>query len=482
MDNPGLIQDVMRKGYMIEPDAADLLSRNPHLAPYLYELDPSRTPMIALSHVQQMMDKDTAAKERSKDIELLFNYQESFETKGGVASFLSYFTSRYQKLSNLLRGRADLDGVTSIKNAGSAKTDKLALIGMVSAVSETKAGHYMLDLEDNTGLTRVILPKGSEGHKLATDIVYDEVIGITGRSATDVVFGSTVTFPGIPQVQWPQQDFSIALLSDTHVGSRMFMEEEFLSFIEWLDGKGPQAELAQSVKYVLIAGDLVDGCGVYKGQINELSLPDIEDQYNHFARLISRIPKRITTIICPGNHDATREAEPQPAIPTTFAPELYKLPNVIMVSSPSLIRLGGLTALMYHGTSLDSIIAAVPGLRKTGYDPPETAMLTLLNKRHLCPIYDEARLFSETEDQLVISRVPNILHMGHVHSIGASVHRGVRVINSGTFQSQTPFQAKIGHHPTPAIVPILDGNGKITLMDFNKPKPETRPESPSIAQ
>jgi DNA polymerase II small subunit len=256
----------------------------------------------------------------------------------------------------------------------------------------------------------------------------------------------------------------------------MFMEEAFLNFIEWLKGEGEQAELAKSIKYVLVAGDLVDGCGVYKGQINELTLPDIEDQYNYFARLISQIPKHITTIICPGNHDATREAEPQPAIPTTFAPELYKIPNVIMVSSPCLVRLGGLLALMYHGTSLDSIIAAVPSLRKTGYDHPETAMLTLLQKRHLCPVYDEARIFSETEDQLVINRVPNILHMGHVHSIGAAIHRGVRVINSGAFQSQTPFQAKIGHHPTPGIVPIIDGNGKITLINFtNKETTSTQP-------
>ncbi len=467
MNNPELIQSLVRRGYLVEPDAADFISQNPALIPQIDELDPAANP-ITLLQVQNMIEQERGFGS-GKEIELLFNYQESFDVRGGVQNFLSYFTSRYQKLSSMLRGRPELDGVTSIKNSSSSKVDKLSLIGLVSEISETKAGHYMLELEDQTGTTKVILPKGSEGHKFGPEIVYDEVIGISGRSAKDVVFASNVTFPGVPQVDWPEQDFSIAMISDTHVGSRMFMEEAFLNFIAWLNGEGPeeQQELSKSIKYVLVAGDLVDGCGVYKGQLNELVLPDIEDQYNKFAELISKIPERITTIICPGNHDATREAEPQPAIPPAFAKAIYQIPNVIMVSSPSLIRLGGLVVLMYHGTSLDSIINAVPELRKTGYDKPEAAMLTLLNKRHLCPIYGEARLFSEMEDTLIINKVPNILHMGHVHSVGACIHRGVRVINSGAFQSQTPFQAKAGHHPTPGIVPIVDGLGKITMIDFN---------------
>ena len=465
MNVPNLIQSLYRRGHLIEPDAVDFISNNSNrIIPHLDGLDPASTPVITMSHLQKIMEREAGG------VELLSNYEENFDIKGGVEDFHSYFTTRYQKISNILRGRPELEGVTSIRNTNLSRLEELSLIGMVTEISETKAGHYIMELEDQTGSVKVIIPKGSEGHKIAPEIVYDEVVGVSGRSGKEVVFARNVTFPGVPQTNWPEQDFSIAMISDTHVGSRMFMEDVFMNFISWLNGDGPeeQRELSASVRYLLVAGDLVDGCGVYKGQLKELNLPNIQDQYAKFAELISKIKKEIKIIISPGNHDATREAEPQPAIPRIFAPSLYEIPNVVMVSSPCLLRLGGLTVLLYHGSSLDSVINSIPSLRQVGYDEPHKAMQVLLNKRHLNPIYGEAtRIFSETDDGLVIKKVPNLVHMGHVHSVGACVHRGVRIVNSGAFQSQTPFQAKIGHHPTPGIVPIVDSLGKITMVNFN---------------
>jgi DNA polymerase II small subunit len=465
MDIPNLIQSLYQRGHLVEPDAVKFISNNSKkIITYLDGLDPSSTPVITLTHLQKIIEQEKG------DVVLLSNYDENFDIKGGVQDFHSYFTSRYQKISNLLRGRPELEGVTSIRNSTSSRMDKISLIGMVTNVSETKSGHYMLELEDQTGKVKVVLPKGSEGHKLGGEIVYEEVVCVSGRSGRDVVFARNVTFPGVPQISWPEQNFSVALISDTHVGSKMFMEDVFINFISWLNGEGPeeQRKLAKSVKYLLVAGDLVDGCGVYKGQEKELNLPDIKEQYAHFAELISKIRNDIKIIISPGNHDATREAEPQPTIPMMFAQPLYEMSNVVMVSSPSLVKLGGLVVLIYHGSSLDSVINSIPNLRKTGYDEPHKAMMTLLNKRHLNPIYGEAtRIFSETDDSLVIKKIPHLLHMGHVHSIGACTHRGVRIVNSGTFQSQTPFQAKIGHHPKPGIVPIIEGSGKITMINFN---------------
>ena len=57
---------------------------------------------------------------------------------------------------------------------------------------------------------------------------------------------------------------------------------------------------------------------------------------------------------------------------------------------------------------------------------------------------------------LVIDPVPDVFHAGHVHTLDVGGYRGTLMVNSGTFQGQTPFQANMGIDPISAIVPILD--------------------------
>ena len=55
----------------------------------------------------------------------------------------------------------------------------------------------------------------------------------------------------------------------------------------------------------------------------------------------------------------------------------------------------------------------------------------------------------EKEDYLVIEDVPDVLHSGHVHTFGTAFYRGVFVVNSSTWQSQTEFQKKMNLNPMP---------------------------------
>ena len=57
---------------------------------------------------------------------------------------------------------------------------------------------------------------------------------------------------------------------------------------------------------------------------------------------------------------------------------------------------------------------------------------------------------------LVIDPVPDVFHSGHVHTIDMLDYRGTLIVNSGTWQSQTHFQANMGLDPTPSIFPIVD--------------------------
>jgi DNA polymerase II small subunit len=134
-----------------------------------------------------------------------------------------------------------------------------------------------------------------------------------------------------------------------------------------------------------------------------------------------------------------------------------------VIGNPSLIKLNGVKVLMFHGQSLDDIIATTPGL---SYSDPAEAMKLLLKARHLSPIYGQRTpIAPEKEDMLVITEVPDIFHAGHVHIIGVERYKSTLIVNSGAWQTQTRYQMTMGILPTPAIAIIVNLS---TLQPFQK--------------
>ncbi len=88
-------------------------------------------------------------------------------------------------------------------------------------------------------------------------------------------------------------------ISDTHVGSNTFLEECWNRFADWLSDS--------DFSYLLIAGDLVDGIGIYPGQESELVIKNIYEQYDAFGEMMQDLPSRMKIIISPGNHDVVEE-------------------------------------------------------------------------------------------------------------------------------------------------------------------------------
>ena len=153
------------------------------------------------------------------------------------------------------------------------------------------------------------------------------------------------------------------------------MKEEFHKFLRWINsglGNPAQRDVAKKVRYIVIAGDLVDGVGIYPSQLEELEIKDIVAQYEEFCRLIAQIPADKQIIICPGNHDAVHLAEPQSSFDEKFASGLFKMPNVSLVTNPALINIGktetfsGFDVLLYHGYSFDYYVANVDSIRNNG--------------------------------------------------------------------------------------------------------------------
>ena len=393
-------------------------------------------------------------------------------TSGEIGNLIEYFQNRYKKLSDILSKRPELRTWQKINEISENQTD-LNLIVMITDIRSTKNGHYLIEVEDDTGSLPILVSKDNdELIRAAKNLMKDEVIGViaqkrAGQSENQLAICQNIIDPGVPRMPRKEVDFGTVFTSDIHIGSVTFLEDAFVRFTRWLNGdfgNEEQREMANNVKYMIVGGDIVDGIGVYPNQDKELAIKDITLQYDEAARLLGDIRSDIKIIITPGNHDASRVAEPQPAVPEKYAKSLYKLNNVEFLSNPSMVSLDGLEVLIYHGRGIDDMVM---GSNDFSHERNDLVMKEFLNKRHLAPLYGERTpLASELEDHLVIDRVPDVLHTGHVHINTYTNYNGIHCINSGTFQTQTEFQKIYNIVPTPAEVPIIDVGGNYKQLKF----------------
>ena len=402
------------------------------------------------------------------DFKIIQDTSKKSYTSGEVENLIAYFKSRYEKLANILSKRPDLRNYTKINDIDD-DMESLTLILMVREIRSSKNGHKIVEFEDDTGTISILFSKNNdELFRGAEKLVRDEVVGVIANKSDDrnFAFGQQIINPGVLRVPDKEMDFGIVFLSDVHIGSLTFLEDAFQRFIDWINceaGDEEQRRVAEDVKYLIIGGDIVDGIGVYPNQDKELAIKDITEQYNEAARFLGNIRSDIKIIIAPGNHDASRVAEPQPAVPEEYAKALYELDNVEFISNPGVVSLDGINVLIYHGRSFDDMVMAV---KEFEYEKSDAIMEELLLKRHLAPLYGERTpLASELEDYLVIDEVPDIFHTGHIHINSYRRFKGVHLINSGTFQTQTEFQKIYNINPTPAEVPVIH-KGKYRHFKF----------------
>ncbi|MBO7713482.1 MAG: DNA-directed DNA polymerase II small subunit [Methanobrevibacter sp.] len=393
-------------------------------------------------------------------------------TSGEIGNLIEYFQNRYKKLSGILEKRPELRTWQKINEITENQTD-LNLIVMITDIRSTKNGHYLIEVEDDTGSMPILVSKDNdELIRAARNLMRDEVIGViaqkrAGQSENQLAICQNLIDPDVPRKDRKDVDFGTVFTSDIHIGSSTFLEDAFVRFTKWLNGdygSEEQREMANNVKYMIIGGDIVDGIGVYPNQDKELAIKDITAQYDEAARLVGDIRSDIKIIITPGNHDASRVAEPQPAVPEKYAKSLYKLNNVEFLSNPSTVSLDGLEVLIYHGRGIDDMVM---GSNDFSHERNDLVMKEFLRKRHLAPLYGERTpLASELEDHLVIDSAPDVLHTGHVHINTYANYKGIHCINSGTFQTQTEFQKIYNIVPTPAEVPIIDVGGIYKQLKF----------------
>jgi DNA polymerase II small subunit len=408
---------------------------------------------------------------KDTDLKIIFNYDEE-PCKKEVKDFVAYYNARFKAIEGLLKNRQEMSGLTSISRlAQKSFRDTVAIIGLVNKKRETTNGHIILELEDKTGKINVLISKGKKDVlDIGKNLVLDEIIGIKGTCGDKIIFANNVVLPDVPLhkelKKCPEEKYAM-FLSDIHVGSDCFLKEKFDKFLRFLNGEvgaEKNKDILPKIKYLFIVGDLVDGVGIYPNQDAELEIKDIYEQYEECAKLLSRVPKHIKIIICPGNHDCARLSEPQPIFDKVFAKPLFEIPNVTLVSNPAIVNIAstpdfpGFEVLMYHGYSFDYYISNVDDIRNNGgYDRADLVMKFLLQRRHLAPTHSSTLYVPDKKrDPLVINRIPDFFVSGHIHKSYVASYRNISLICGSCWQDITSFQIKVGHNPEPAHVPLVN--------------------------
>lgn len=417
---------------------------------------------------------DIYAKNIEKNIRIIDNPGQNIKSDGTLKDYLNYFQDRFCRLTKILRKRIDVKSATTIEEALKAQPKTtLKIIGIITEKKDNKKSTW-LTIEDLTTKIKALIPNNSSQvllNKVQT-LLLDQVICLdVVKTRNKILLVKDIILPDIPYKPKNRASIPIyaVLTSDLHIGSSKFQKKEFNRFVLWLEGKYGDEELkemSKKIKYVLIAGDIVDGIGVYPNQIKELDIKGIYEQYDCFRKYVERIPEHIEIILIPGNHDISRKALPQPPIPNEMVNLINDSRKIISLGNPCYITIHGVEILIQHGRSLDDITSNISGI---DYKKPEKAMNILLQSRHLAPVYGGKTLLApERRDPLIIDRVPDIFHSGHTHIFGYNNYRGVSVINSGCWQEQTDFMRTFGLTPTPGITPLINlKTFEIKWLSFN---------------
>lgn len=403
-------------------------------------------------------------------------YADTPNRKLEVKDFVGHFRSRYQQLQRILMGRPEIQqNLVSIGKISSERS-MFSIIGIVTEKRITKNKNLIITFEDLTGkISGLVKVDREEIFAKAEELQLDDVVGVRASGNRDMLFVQDIFYPDafILEKTRLDTDVSVAFISDTHCGSNRHLAKSLQKFLAWINSDDPYA---RKIKYLFIVGDTVDGVGIFPSQEDVLTLKSMKEQYSLLASYLRQIPKDITMFMCPGQHDAVRVAEPQPLISRAYAPELYEIENLILVTNPTMVKIidkdKEFKVLMYHGASVHAFINEVKSLRVAkAHRCPAKAVEQMLKRRHLAPMHGVSNSViyvpNGEYDPLVISEVPDVVCTGEVHRLDISSYNGISIITGSCWQAQTPFEEKVGNIPDPCKVPVMNlKTRELKIFDF----------------
>ena len=385
------VSRALSQGYRIDSDAFSLLSElsskgdvEPVLKSVIEKKESLKADrMILKSDLDEFVPREEVyarvavdSHDLVADLVVVANPTEEIRPIEAEDGFKRLFQDRYSHLLDIARQRPDSKNITSIEAGRGTRDKEYKIVGLVSSRNSRKGGGVELVLDDPTGSARLYC--GEEVAASALALPFDSlVVANVAMGKSGQLYARDLVLPDIPTRKTsgsPRRVYAV-MLSDLHIGSKFFLADDFSRFLAWLNGKLGDLDIVERIRYVIVAGDVVDGIGVYPGQEFQLSERNLRRQYVVAREFLQQIPKHMKLLVAPGNHDPVRQALPQPAVSAEVAGPLYGLENAVHLGGPVNIKLDGVNILVYHGRSLDDVIATVPDLT---YDKPVQAMEVLL--------------------------------------------------------------------------------------------------------
>ena len=165
--------------------------------------------------------------------------------------FVYYLRSRFHDIRNIIKERKDLNNLVSIDKL-SEKRQSVSVVGIVFNKMISKNKNIMLDIEDLTGRIRILINKEKKDlYDKGKNILPDDIICVRGFGDREIIFSNDVIYPDsyLNEKTKLEREESVAFISDIHVGSNNFLEDNFLKFIKWLNGEtGDKAQIKEALK------------------------------------------------------------------------------------------------------------------------------------------------------------------------------------------------------------------------------------------
>jgi len=427
------------------------------------EPEPVPAPRIHDLDHYKLADFPMQARDVDAEITVHFDITGKSVTEGKKEDIQSCFNDRLKQIRRLILDRnlpnrpIAVNEAVRQKKQFTGRDNDFTIIGLVKDSNTTKNGNLRFSLEDSTGEISCMLMQRDEDNPnqeiVHAGLMDDDVIGVSGTFNTsgDLMFADDIHFPALTKHErrtaGEDQAVSAAFISDLHLGSKTFLEPQWHKMIQWFHDD----PLAKTIRYLVISGDGVDGVGIYPGQDQHLNIPDLFNQYSRLGTMLQELPDWVEVLLLPGNHDAVRPAEPQPAIDHELQTDYN---NTMFVGNPCDFSLNGVRVLSYHGVSIMDFVSS---LRTVTFETPEAAMRAMIDRRHLAPSWGgKTPLSPEPEDRLVIQEIPDIFVTGHVHGHHIETYKGINLVHSSTWQDQTDYQRMLGFQPKPCILTVVN--------------------------
>jgi len=218
--------------------------------------------------------------------------------------------------------------------------------------------------------------------------------------------------------------------SDWHIGSRTFSEQAFFKLVE--------SAKKEKVKDIIAPGDLIQGLGVFKKEMGELLVTDIDTQVDLLTDYIRMFPRSVRIHLTIGGHE-----------------EILKKKYEVGFDALKAVA-SRLSNCFYYGS---------------------VANFTLNNKWSVLamhssgvPTYATSYRLEKIYGNLPSPR-PNILALGHTHKlIVLPKPPNVLLIESGALQRETSFVLFRGHVSQVGWVLLKEFGGDVIDTKIYRPR------------